>query len=88
MPARYKGGSPRGIFIFTHMSKMRKIALIGIGAAAVLTVLAVIFGYPPAVAGVHSLPFFMLLIIDSSRRKPKDPGAEGSEEKPSNENTK
>lgn len=51
------------------MSKLRKIAFIGIGVAAVLTVLAVIFGYPPAVAGVHSLPFFMLLIIDSSRRR-------------------
>lgn len=58
------------------MSKMRKIALIGIAAATVLTILAVIFGYPPAVAGVHALPFFMLLIIDSSRRKPKNEDTE------------
>jgi hypothetical protein len=53
------------------MSKMRKIAFIGIGAAVLLTILAVIFGYPPAVAGVHALPFFMLLIIDSSRDRKK-----------------
>lgn len=58
------------------MTRMRKIALIGIAAAAVLTVLAVIFGFPPAVAGVHALPFCMLLIIDISRKKetPKNPG--------------
>lgn len=60
------------------MSKMKKIALIGIGAATILTILAVIFGYPPAVAGVHALPFFMLLIIDSSRRKPKSGDSENS----------
>jgi hypothetical protein len=52
------------------MSKMRKIALIGMGAATVLTILAVIFGFPPAVAGVHALPFAMLFIIDLSRKKP------------------
>jgi hypothetical protein len=51
------------------MSKMRKIALIGIAGAVVLTILAVIFGFPPAVAGVHALPFCMLLIIDISRKK-------------------
>jgi hypothetical protein len=48
---------------------MRKIALIGIASAAALTVLAVIFDYPAAVAGVHALPFCMLLIIDISRNK-------------------
>jgi hypothetical protein len=52
------------------MSKMRKVALIGMGAATVLTILAVIFGFPPAVAGVHALPFAMLFIIDLSRKKP------------------
>jgi hypothetical protein len=51
------------------MSKLRKIALIGIGAAVVLTIIAIIAGYPPAVAGVHALPFCMLLIIDSSRNR-------------------
>jgi fatty acid desaturase len=54
------------------MSRLRKIALIGIGAAAVLTGLAVWFGFPPAVAGVHALPFCMLLIIDISRKKSPD----------------
>jgi hypothetical protein len=48
---------------------MRKIALIGIASAVALTILAVIFGYPAAVAGVHALPFCMLLIIDISRNK-------------------
>lgn len=51
------------------MTRMRKIALIGIASAAVLTVIAVIFGFPPAVAGVHALPFCMLLIIDISRKR-------------------
>jgi len=51
------------------MSKMRKVALIGIASAAVLTVVAVIFHFPPAVAGVHALPFCMLLIIDMSRKR-------------------
>ncbi len=54
------------------MTRMRKVALIGIASAAALTVLAVIFGYPPAVAGVHALPFCMLLIIDISRNKNQD----------------
>jgi hypothetical protein len=58
------------------MTKMRKIALIGIASAAVLTVLAVIFGFPPAVAGVHALPFCMLLIIDISRNKYENTGNE------------
>ena len=51
------------------MTKLRKIALIGIASAFVLTILAVIYGFPPAVAGVHALPFCMLLIIDMSRKK-------------------
>lgn len=51
------------------MSKMRKIALLGIGGAVVLTVLAVIFDFPPVIGGIHALPFCMLLIIDSSRKK-------------------
>jgi hypothetical protein len=51
------------------MSKLRKIALIGIGAAVLATIIAVIFGFPPAVAGVHALPFCMMLIIDMSRKK-------------------
>jgi hypothetical protein len=54
------------------MSKMRKVALIGIASAVALTILAVIFGYPAAVAGVHALPFCMLLIIDISRNKSGD----------------
>ena len=49
---------------------MRKVALIGIGVSVVLTILAIFFGLPPAVAGVHALPFCMLLIIDISRKKP------------------
>lgn len=53
------------------MTRMRKIALIGIGAAAVLTVIAVVAGFPPAVAGVHALPFCMLLIVDLSRKREK-----------------
>jgi hypothetical protein len=48
---------------------MRKIALIGIASAVALTILAVMFDYPAAVAGVHALPFCMLLIIDISRNK-------------------
>lgn len=51
---------------------MRKVALIGIASAVVLTILAVIFGYPAAIAGVHALPFCMLLIIDISRNKTGD----------------
>lgn len=56
------------------MTRMRKVALIGIASAAVLTVIAVICGFPPAVAGVHAMPFCMLLLIDISRKKnaPKD----------------
>jgi len=62
------------------MTKMRKIALIGIASAVVLTILAVIFDYPAAVAGVHALPFCMLLIIDMSRNKADDPGNEKSDQ--------
>ncbi|MBI3512336.1 MAG: hypothetical protein HY064_16870 [Bacteroidetes bacterium] len=57
---------------------MRKIALIGIASAAALTVVAVIFGYPPAVAGVHALPFCLLLLLDSSRNRKKNSGNENT----------
>lgn len=55
------------------MTRLRKIAYIGIASAAVLTIVAVIFGFPPAVAGVHALPFFVLLMIDSSRSRQGPP---------------
>lgn len=48
---------------------MRKVALIGMSAAIGLTIIAVIYGFPPAIAGVHALPFAMLFIIDLSRKK-------------------
>ena len=51
------------------MSKLRKIALIGIGVAVLATIIALIFGFPPAAAGVHALPFCMMLITDISREK-------------------
>ncbi|TND09197.1 MAG: hypothetical protein FD123_1600 [Bacteroidetes bacterium] len=60
------------------MTRLRKIALIGIASAAVLTVIAVLAGFPPAVAGVHALPFCMMLIVDISRKK-KEHGAEEKE---------
>ena len=59
------------------MTKIRKVALIGMSAAIGLTVIAVIFGFPPAVAGVHAMPFAMLFIIDLSRK--------GTDQKPRSE---
>ena len=56
---------------------MRKVALIGMSAAIGLTVIAVIFGFPTAVAGVHAMPFAMLFIIDLSRK--------GTDQKPRSE---
>ena len=51
------------------MSKLRKIALIGIAGGIVLTIIAVLCGFPAAVAGHIPLPFCMLLIIDLSRNR-------------------
>jgi hypothetical protein len=62
------------------MTRMRKIALIGIGVSFVLTIIAVYFGLPPAVAGVHALPFCMLLIIDISRKKENPPSTKNPEQ--------
>ncbi|CAN5758403.1 hypothetical protein BH11BAC7_BH11BAC7_29030 [soil metagenome] len=61
------------VYYLYNMTRMRKIALIGIASAVALTILAVINDYPAAVAGVHALPFCMLLIIDISRNKHQDP---------------
>lgn len=60
------------VYYLYNMTRMRKVALIGIASAVALTVLAVIFDYPAAVAGVHALPFCMLLIIDISRNRTQD----------------
>lgn len=51
------------------MTRMRKIALIGIASATVLMIIAIIAGFPPAVAGVHALPFVVLLLFDISRKR-------------------
>lgn len=63
------------------MSRMRKIALIGIAVALVAAVVAKIFGYPPAIAGVHALPFCMLLLIDASRKKTPNNNPDSNPEK-------
>jgi hypothetical protein len=52
-----------------HMSKLRKIALIGIAVVAVATIALKIAGIYPGIVAVHALPFCMLLIIDISRKR-------------------
>ncbi|MFM2017189.1 MAG: hypothetical protein RL007_845 [Bacteroidota bacterium] len=51
------------------MSKMRKIAIGGLVAVAIVTTILVLNGYFAGIAAVHALPFAMLLLIDISRKK-------------------
>lgn len=51
------------------MSKLRKIALIGIGVVVLATIGLKIAGIYPGIVAVHALPFCMMLIIDLSRKK-------------------
>lgn len=53
------------------MSRLRKIALIGIGVVAVATIALKIAGIYPGIVAVHALPFCMMLIIDFTRKKEK-----------------
>jgi len=53
------------------MSKLRKIALIGIAVVVVATIALKIAGIYPGIVAVHALPFCMLLIIDISRKSEK-----------------
>lgn len=52
------------------MSKLRKIALIGIAVVAVATIALKIAGIYPGIVAVHALPFCMMLLIDITRKKP------------------
>ncbi|MCE2772276.1 MAG: hypothetical protein LW750_02375 [Bacteroidetes bacterium] len=51
------------------MSKLRKIAFIGLGVVIVATIALKIAGIYPGIVAVHALPFCMLLIIDYSRNR-------------------
>ena len=51
------------------MSKLRKIALIGIGVVVLATIGLKIAGIYPGIVAVHALPFCMMLIIDFTRKK-------------------
>jgi len=51
------------------MSKMRKIAIGGLIAVAIVTTILVLNGYYAGISAVHALPFAMLLLIDISRKK-------------------
>jgi|GEM_PF-1094373 hypothetical protein len=51
------------------MSKLRKIALIGIGVVVIATIGLKIAGIYPGIVAVHALPFCMMLIIDLTRKK-------------------
>lgn len=53
------------------MTKLRKIALIGIGVVLVATIGLKIAGIYPGIVAVHALPFCMMLIIDLTRKKEK-----------------
>ncbi len=54
-----------------HMSKLRKIALIGIGVVIIATIGFKIAGIYPGIVAVHALPFCMMLILDMTRKKEK-----------------
>lgn len=56
------------------MSKMRKIALGGIGVVVVASIALKIAGIPPGIVAVHALPFCMLLLIDLSHRRSRQSG--------------
>lgn len=51
------------------MSKLRKIALIGIAVVVVATIGLKIAGIYPGIVAVHALPFCMMLIIDLTRKR-------------------
>jgi uncharacterized membrane protein YesL len=51
------------------MTKLRKIALIGIGVVVIATIGLKIAGIYPGIVAVHALPFCMMLIIDLTRKK-------------------
>jgi hypothetical protein len=53
------------------MSKLRKIALIGIAVVVLATIGLKIAGIYPGIVAVHALPFCMMLIIDITRKKEK-----------------
>ena len=60
--------------IIQKMSRMRKIAFIGIGVVVVATIIFKILNIYPGIVAVHALPFCMLLLIDISRKRSANTG--------------
>lgn len=52
-----------------HMSRMRKIALIGIAVVTVAAIILKIFNISPAIVAVHALPFCIILLIDITNKR-------------------
>jgi FtsH-binding integral membrane protein len=54
------------------MSKMRKIALGGIGVVVLASIALKIAGIHPGIVAVHALPFCMLLLIDLTHKRSRE----------------